>query len=192
MNRGRQNALKNDRELLLGWDADDAMNRPFGFASASRRIRRGNSQPLTYAGDSHLLTVAPTGAGKGRGVIIPNLLTLPRPGDHDRPQGRKLPGHRPPPPGNGAAGDRARSVPHRHGKKRPLKPDGHFRSGQVHSRLRCGNAGLDALRGTSLRGRSVLERQRFGDHGRPDRPHRLHLPQKRTQPQHAAGADLSR
>ncbi len=29
---------------------------------------------ITYAGDSHLITVAPTGAGKGRGVIIPNLL----------------------------------------------------------------------------------------------------------------------
>ncbi len=41
MSRARQNPLKNDRELLLGWDAEDAMNRPFGFASASRRIRRG-------------------------------------------------------------------------------------------------------------------------------------------------------
>ena len=75
MSRGRQAPLENDRELLLGWDAEDLMNRPFGFAPVSRRIRRGNPQPLTYSGDSHLLTVAPTGAGKGRGVIIPNLLT---------------------------------------------------------------------------------------------------------------------
>lgn len=74
MTRGRQTPLENDRELLLGWDAEDLMNRPFGFAPVSRRIRRSNQQPLSYTGDSHLLTVAPTGAGKGRGVIIPNLL----------------------------------------------------------------------------------------------------------------------
>lgn len=30
--------------------------------------------PITYDGDAHLLTVAPTGAGKGTGAIIPNLL----------------------------------------------------------------------------------------------------------------------
>lgn len=74
MTRGRQTPLENDRELLLGWDAEDLMNRPFGFAPVSRRIRRSPQKPLTYKGDSHLLTVAPTGAGKGRGVIIPNLL----------------------------------------------------------------------------------------------------------------------
>jgi type IV secretion system protein VirD4 len=75
MSRGRKAPSETNRELLLGWDAEDLMNRPFGFAPASRRIRRGSSQPLNYGGDSHLLTVAPTGAGKGRGVIIPNLLT---------------------------------------------------------------------------------------------------------------------
>ena len=30
--------------------------------------------PILYAEDRHLVTIAPTGAGKGRGVIIPNLL----------------------------------------------------------------------------------------------------------------------
>ncbi len=34
---------------------------------------------IEYAGDSHLMTIAPTGAGKGRSVIIPNLLTYPGP-----------------------------------------------------------------------------------------------------------------
>ncbi len=29
---------------------------------------------ITYTGDSHLMTIAPTGSGKGRSVIIPNLL----------------------------------------------------------------------------------------------------------------------
>lgn len=31
-------------------------------------------EPVTYSGDSHLMTVAPTGAGKGRGAIVPTLL----------------------------------------------------------------------------------------------------------------------
>ena len=33
--------------------------------------------PLHYTGDRHLLTVAPTRAGKGVAAIIPNLLTYP-------------------------------------------------------------------------------------------------------------------
>jgi type IV secretory pathway TraG/TraD family ATPase VirD4 len=37
------------------------------------------TQPLTYEGDSHLMTIAPTGTGKGRSVIIPNLLTYTGP-----------------------------------------------------------------------------------------------------------------
>lgn len=32
---------------------------------------------LRYRGDGHLLTLAPTGAGKGVGCVIPNLLTYP-------------------------------------------------------------------------------------------------------------------
>jgi len=34
---------------------------------------------MVYPGDGHLLTIAPTGAGKGRSVIIPNLLDYPGP-----------------------------------------------------------------------------------------------------------------
>jgi type IV secretion system protein VirD4 len=37
--------------------------------------RRGRY--LRYAGDGHLLTVAPTRSGKGTGCVIPNLLTYP-------------------------------------------------------------------------------------------------------------------
>jgi type IV secretion system protein VirD4 len=36
-----------------------------------------NALPLTYSGDRHLLTVAPTRSGKGVSAIIPNLLTYP-------------------------------------------------------------------------------------------------------------------
>src|SRR5437763_1904767 len=43
--------------------------------AAARRADAG--KPLTYGGDGHLLTVAPTGAGKGVGAIIPALLSYP-------------------------------------------------------------------------------------------------------------------
>lgn len=36
-------------------------------------------EPIQYHGDSHLMTIAPTGAGKGRSVIIPTLLNYPGP-----------------------------------------------------------------------------------------------------------------
>jgi type IV secretion system protein VirD4 len=60
--------------LFLGWDGTSHKPtmgfRPTAAGAADR-------QPLTYTGDGHLLTVAPTGAGKGVGAIIPALLTYP-------------------------------------------------------------------------------------------------------------------
>jgi type IV secretion system protein VirD4 len=41
--------------------------------------RQNLRNAITYKGDGHLLTFAPTGAGKGAGVIIPNLLHYPGP-----------------------------------------------------------------------------------------------------------------
>ncbi len=41
--------------------------------------RTSGTEPIRYSGDAHLMTVAPTGAGKGRSVIIPSLLTYPGP-----------------------------------------------------------------------------------------------------------------
>ncbi len=61
-------------DLLLGWqleDRKDAMG--FGAPRAPEAVLQGEV-PLLYGEDRHLLTIAPTGAGKGRGVIIPNLL----------------------------------------------------------------------------------------------------------------------
>jgi type IV secretion system protein VirD4 len=59
--------------LFLGWDGTDHAPtlgfRPTAGAPAKK--------PLTYDGDGHLMTVAPTGAGKGVGLIIPALLTYP-------------------------------------------------------------------------------------------------------------------
>lgn len=45
------------------------------LTAASRKKRRGAAPPLRYAGDGHLITVAPTRSGKGTGSVIPNLLT---------------------------------------------------------------------------------------------------------------------
>jgi type IV secretion system protein VirD4 len=60
--------------LFLGWTGDD-QDRVFGFAR--REPAHRPDEPIWYKGDGHLLTVAPTGAGKGVGLIIPTLLTWP-------------------------------------------------------------------------------------------------------------------
>jgi type IV secretion system protein VirD4 len=63
------------QQLLLGWKrATDTHIPARGLASST-----GDCQPVTYDGDAHLLTCASTGAGKGRSVIIPNLLSYPGP-----------------------------------------------------------------------------------------------------------------
>ncbi|MEM7061119.1 MAG: type IV secretory system conjugative DNA transfer family protein, partial [Pseudomonadota bacterium] len=46
-----------------------------GFFLGSFQMDEASSSKLTYGGDRHLLTVAPTRAGKGVSAIIPNLLT---------------------------------------------------------------------------------------------------------------------
>jgi type IV secretion system protein VirD4 len=61
--------------ILLGWTT--SRRGAFGFVPAADRAPAGDA--LWYRGDNHLMTVAPTGAGKGRGVIIPNLLTYTGP-----------------------------------------------------------------------------------------------------------------
>lgn len=66
------NSLNN---LDLGWWQSGQP--PFGFASKASLVEPPH-ELLTYEGDGHLLTVAPTGSGKGRDVIIPTLLTSRR------------------------------------------------------------------------------------------------------------------
>ncbi len=62
-------------DLLLGWTARDAARDPIGFSAprAAPAPEAGES-PILYGEDRHLVTIAPTGAGKGRSIIIPNLL----------------------------------------------------------------------------------------------------------------------
>jgi type IV secretion system protein VirD4 len=62
------------QELLLGWHS----TRPESFGFTPGLVgSRGNSQAVTYDGDAPIVTCASTGSGKGRGVLIPNLLTYP-------------------------------------------------------------------------------------------------------------------
>lgn len=46
-------------------------------AIRAKEAKEGIRRPVHYAGQRHLLTVAPTRAGKGVSTIIPNLLTYP-------------------------------------------------------------------------------------------------------------------
>lgn len=63
-------------ELPLGWFASGQLQTTIGFFG---RGARPNRELIRYAGEGHLLTVAPTGAGKGRSGVIPSLLTYPGP-----------------------------------------------------------------------------------------------------------------
>lgn len=46
-----------------------------GFRIGITADRRGQSHPLSYISDRHMLTIAPNRSGKGTTAIIPNLLT---------------------------------------------------------------------------------------------------------------------
>jgi hypothetical protein len=59
-------------ELLLGWPLERSAPK-IGFRPTPMP-QHDASRPLRDAADSHPLVIAPTGAGKGCSVIIPNLL----------------------------------------------------------------------------------------------------------------------
>jgi len=64
--------------LFLGWKDTVPSQQSVGFHAASSPVADEEPiEPIVYTGDGHLMTVAPTGAGKGVGVIIPTLLTYP-------------------------------------------------------------------------------------------------------------------
>jgi type IV secretion system protein VirD4 len=66
--------------LVLGWSERQAAKLTMGFTVPSR-AEPPPSAPTLLADDSeaHVLVVAPTGAGKGRNFIIPNLLSTKSP-----------------------------------------------------------------------------------------------------------------
>ena len=65
-----------EQRLLLGWNGGTPPG-SVGFTPGS--LASDGDQAVTYDGDAPLLTCASTGSGKGRGVLIPNLLTYPGP-----------------------------------------------------------------------------------------------------------------
>jgi len=61
--------------LQMGWEVEKEA-KPMGF-KAPKEPKRGKLKPVHVDGESHLVTIAPTGKGKGRSVIIPTLLRYP-------------------------------------------------------------------------------------------------------------------
>jgi type IV secretion system protein VirD4 len=59
---------------------DEPQRNTFGLSNFQESQRSSitayrGTKPISYTGDGHLMTIAPTGAGKGRSSIIPNLLS---------------------------------------------------------------------------------------------------------------------
>ncbi len=72
-----QQALNAGDSLLLGWELEDTRS-PLGFREAETATATAG-RPIWLNGEGHMITIAPTGAGKGRGGLIPNLLTYEGP-----------------------------------------------------------------------------------------------------------------
>ncbi len=68
--------------LLVGWSLESRRpKRPIGFnyGDPMKVPATGYIDPILLEGEGHLMTIAPTGAGKGTGCIIPALLRYPGP-----------------------------------------------------------------------------------------------------------------
>jgi type IV secretion system protein VirD4 len=79
--------------ILVGWSLEhERPTEPIGFSFGERDKdpRRGYQNPVLFQGDGHLITIAPTGAGKGTGCIIPTLLRHPGPVIVVDPKGENL------------------------------------------------------------------------------------------------------
>lgn len=72
---GKASRRKQPVSLVLG-RGRTGVRQAVGF-NATHEAR--SSELMTYGGDGHALTIAPTGAGKGVGCIIPNALLYPGP-----------------------------------------------------------------------------------------------------------------
>src|SRR5947209_1397760 len=72
--RGKAKLPDDGAALFLGWEGTEHAP-TLGFKPSA--ANKPAPTPLTYGGDGHLMTVAPTGAGKGVGLIMPALLTYP-------------------------------------------------------------------------------------------------------------------
>lgn len=64
-------------DILVGWSLEHEHTRqPMGFHFGDPAVSpaQGFLDPVLLSGEGHLVTIAPTGAGKGVGAIIPTLL----------------------------------------------------------------------------------------------------------------------
>lgn len=67
-------------ELLVGWQKETTQTKAIGFHTQQIQAKTKKRQTLiTHNGEQHLLTIAPTGAGKGVSGVIPALLTYQGP-----------------------------------------------------------------------------------------------------------------
>jgi len=68
--------------LLVGWSLEEQRRRQpigFNFGDPLKMPATGYLDPILLHGEGHLMTIAPTGAGKGVGCVIPALLRYPGP-----------------------------------------------------------------------------------------------------------------
>ncbi|MCB1231308.1 MAG: type IV secretory system conjugative DNA transfer family protein [Verrucomicrobiae bacterium] len=71
-----------DAGILVGWSLEhEYRSPPIGFHYGDDRFTpaSGFLNPILFEGEGHLMTIAPTGSGKGTGCIIPTLLRHPGP-----------------------------------------------------------------------------------------------------------------
>lgn len=61
--------------LLVGWSLETRhVQRPMGFSFGAAPSAPREAAPILLEGEGHLITIAPTGAGKGVGCVVPALL----------------------------------------------------------------------------------------------------------------------
>jgi type IV secretion system protein VirD4 len=63
--------------ILVSWSLEqEHLRQPIGFSfgDSAKTPKTGYIDPVLFEGDGHLITIAPTGAGKGVSCLIPTLL----------------------------------------------------------------------------------------------------------------------
>ena len=70
---------KNERYRIPLGRMKGANNRPIGFQAAVQQTTTKKGKLVVAPAEKHLITIAPTGAGKFRSVLAPELLTYPGP-----------------------------------------------------------------------------------------------------------------
>lgn len=71
------NSAAHSSGILVGWTKTEK-DTPIGFTSVEP-VSTVAGKPVSYKGEGHLMTIAPTGAGKGVGCVVPAII------QHDGP-----------------------------------------------------------------------------------------------------------